>query len=157
LFPVLANFGARTELTRFPWSAWSSAVLEQVDPSDGSHRAVHLFLLPGKYPDLPFEFFPRDCRGWWHFVLRCTNAGDPPRLLTIRISDIAHNQEYADRYNWAFTLAPGANEIRIPLADVAAAPQTRKLDLGNVAAVVAFAFNLREPGDLLIRQLRLTR
>ena len=77
--------------------------------------------------------------------------------MTIRIHDIGHNHDYGDRYNRTFTLVPGANEIRISLADVEAAPRTRKLDLGNVAAVVAFAYNLQEPRDLLFRQLRLTR
>jgi hypothetical protein len=156
-FPVLADFGARAELTRFGWSARSPAVLERASRADGGHQVLHLFLSPGTYPGLTFEFFPRDWRGWGYFVLDCTNPGGAPFPLTIRINDLKHNQEYADRYNRTFTLVPGANEIRIPLADVEAAPRTRKLDLGNVALVVAFSYNLREPRDLLIRQLRLTR
>lgn len=156
-FPVLADFGARSELSRFGSSARSPAVLERATRADGGHQVLHLFLSPGTYPGLTFEFFPRDWRGWGYFVLDCTNPGDAPFPLTIRINDRTHNQEYADRYNRTFTLAPGANEIRIPLADVEAAPRTRKLDLGNVALVVAFSYNLREPRDLLLRQLRLTR
>jgi len=156
-FPVLADFGARSELTRFTWSESSSAVLEQADPIDGSRMILHLFLLPGKYPGLSFEFFPRDWRGWGYFVLVCTNPGKELLPLTIRINDIEHNQEYDDRYNQTFMLTPGVNAIRIPLADVESAPQTRKLDLGHVALVVAFAYELREPRELLIRQFRLSR
>jgi hypothetical protein len=156
-FPVLADFGARSELSRFTWSDSSSAVLDQADSMDSSRKALHLFLLPGKYPGLSFEFFPRDWRGWPNLVLVCTNPADAPLLLTIRISDLAHNQEYSDRYNQSFTLVPGTNEIRIPLADVESAPQTRKLDLGHVASVVAFVYELREPRELFIQQLRLSQ
>ncbi len=156
-FPVLADFSTRAELTRFDWSAQSRAVLEPADRADSGHRVLHLFLSPGTYPGLTFEFFPRDWRGWSHFVLVCTNPGGAPFPLTIRINDLKHNQEYTDRYNGTFMLAPGVSEIRVPLADVEAAPRTRKLDLGNVALVVAFSYNLREPRELLIRQIRLER
>jgi hypothetical protein len=156
-FPVLADFGARSELTRFTWSAWSSAVLEQADRMDGSHQALRLSLSPGKYPGLSFEFFPRDWRGWRQFVLVCANPGKEPLPLTIRINDIEHNQEYEDRYNRTFTLAPGANEIRMLLSDVESAPRTRKLDLARVELVVAFVYDLREPRELLLHEIRLTR
>lgn len=156
-FPVLADFSTRAELTRFGWSTQSRAVLEPADRADSGHRVLHLFLSPGTYPGLTFEFFPRDWRGWSHFVLVCTNPGSTPFPLTIRINDLKHNQEYTDRYNGTFMLVPGVSEIRILLADVEAAPRTRKLDLGNVALVVAFSYNLQEPRELLIHQLRLTR
>jgi len=154
-FPVLADFGIPSEITRFTWSAWSSAVVERTGLPDDNQRRLRLSLSPGQYPGFSFEFFPRDWRGWGHFVIACTNPGDTPLLLTIRINDIAHNQEYTDRYNRTFSLVPGPNEIRVPLADVESAPRTRKLDLAHVGLVVAFAYELREPHELLIHQLRL--
>ena len=57
-FPVLADFGARAELTRRTWSAWSSAVLEPADRRDGSAQVLHLFLSPGTYPGPGLRVLP---------------------------------------------------------------------------------------------------
>jgi hypothetical protein len=154
-FPILADFGASSELTRFTWSQWSSANLVAADGPDARRRVLRLALSPGKYPGLSFEFFPRDWRAWRAFVLVCTNPGAEPLPLTIRIDDLAHNHEYADRYNGAFWLAPGRNEIRIPLSDVASAPRSRRLNLAQVKSVVLFAHNLEKPHELLVQELRL--
>jgi len=156
-FPILADFRAPSELGRFAWSSWSSAVLERADGSGGGTPALHLSLSPGKYPGLTFKFFPRDWRGWREFVVVCTNPGAAPFPITIRIDDIAHNHDYSDRYNRTFGLTPGRNEIRIPLSDVQSAPRDRKLDLARVSSVILFAYELREPRTLLIHEFRLAR
>ncbi len=151
-FPVLADFGAASELERFGHSEESRAAIE---PVDGGQHALRLTLLPGAYPGIAFDYFPCDWRGWRRLVITCSNPDGRPLPLTVRIHDRQHNQEYTDRYNRTFQVPPGRSEIDIPLSEVAAAPRGRTLDLARVAGVVVFSGGLRERRTLLIDDIRL--
>ena len=120
-------------------------------------HALRLELKPGPYPGLSFKFFPRDWRGWGALILVCTNPEASPLRLTVRVDDMEHNEDYGDRYNRSFDLAPGPGEIRIPLREIETAPAGRALDLGRVRSVVLFAYRLQEERELLVDSLRLVR
>ena len=152
-FPVLADFTRPEELDRFDWNhstpSWTAA-------ADG-HRAVHVTLWPGRYPGFALEYFPGDWRGYRHLVLAAANPAGAPLPMVIRIDDEQHNQHFDDRFNARFVLAPGWNEIRVPLAEVEAAPRGRRLDLSRVEQVIVFSHGLRERRDLVLESLRLER
>ena len=154
-FPILADFSTRSEMDRFSWSRLAIVSRERAVGPDKSRHVMRLTLLPGRYPGFSLKFFPRDWRGWREFVLVCSNLGRGPIPLTVRIDDLAHNHDYYDRFNRTFSLQPGRNEVRIPLADVQSAPRGRSLDLGQIQTVIAFSANLSEPGNLLLYELRL--
>jgi hypothetical protein len=156
-FPILAEFAMSSELNRFRFSREARASLVTMPSSAGPARALRLELEPGLYPGLSFQFFPRDWRGWQEFILVCTNQESAPIRLTLRIDDMEHNENYGDRYNRSFDIAPGRHEIRAPLREVEAAPAGRILDLGRVRSVVLFAHRLQEERELLIHSVRLAR
>lgn len=156
-FPVLADFHRPSELSRFHFSREARPSLVTIRSSEGSARALRLALAPGTYPGLSFQFFPRDWRSWREFILVCTNQGAAPLRLTLRIDDMGHNENYADRYNRSFDMDPGRNVIRVPLREVEVAPAGRLFDLGHVRSVVLFAYRLEEERELLIHSVRLAR
>jgi hypothetical protein len=156
-FPVLADFRWSSELNRFRFAREARASLVTIQSSAGSARALRLELAPGTYPGFSFQFFPRDWRSWREFILVCTNQGAAPLRLTLRIDDMGHNENYADRYNRSFDMDPGRNVIRVPLREVEVAPAGRLFDLGHVRSVVFFAYRLEEERELLIHSVRLTR
>jgi hypothetical protein len=156
-FPVLADFRRSSELNRFRFSREARASLVTVESPERSARALRLALAPGVYPGLSFQFFPRDWRGWREFILVCTHQGTAPLRLTLRIDDMGHNENYADRYNRSFDMYPGHNVIRVPLREVEVAPAGRMFDLGHVRSVVLFAYRLQEERELLIHSVRLAR
>ncbi len=157
-FPVLASFNRAEEIDRFEWSALASASLVRLDRGGaGQRRAVQVTFSPGEYPGFTLKYFPRDWRGFQQFVLSCTNVSDVPFDVTIRLDDMQHNEDYFDRFNRSYVLAPGRNEIVIPLAAVEAAPLGRKFDLGRVRSVMIFAYRLKASREILVESLRLDR
>jgi hypothetical protein len=80
-----------------------------------------------------------DWRG--HSVLKIdlVNPGDRSLRLVVRVHDAMHDQRHEDRFNRAFTLAPGSRRVlEIPIDDIESAPRGRPLDLSRVAAIGLF-------------------
>lgn len=78
-----------------------------------------------------------------------------PFDLVLRIHDARHDQAYTDRYNRPLTLAPGANRIRIPLAEVRDAPAGRRMDMAHIAGVILFIPDATGPVTFCTGPLRL--
>jgi hypothetical protein len=156
-FPVLAGFDTPRELDRFRWPPETRAAILATEGMDGPVPALRLELMPGPFPGVSLMYFPRDWRGWKELVLECTNPGDAPLRLTVRIDDLEHDHHFDDRFNRSFDVNPGRREIRVPLADVEAAPAGRILDLGRVRSVVLFVNRLQAERALLVNRLRLDR
>jgi hypothetical protein len=157
-FPVLADFSRAGELERFKWSPFATGSLIQTDEGGARRRqALRVSLSPGLFPGFTLAYFPRDWRGFRAFVLAYANRSSVSFEMTVRIDDLRHNNEYHDRFNRGYQIAPGRHEIRIPLAVVEAAPRGRKLDLGSVRTVVVFARDLKTPREFVVECLRLER
>jgi len=152
-FPVLADFGRVEELERFEWSHSTPSWPDPGAPGSG----VKVTLWPARYPGFALEFFPRDWRAYRHLVFAATNPSAEPLPITIRVDDEQHNQRYSDRFNARYVLAPGRNEIRVPLAAVELAPSGRRMDLSRIHEVTVFSANLRAPRELVVESLRLEK
>lgn len=61
----------------------------------------------------------------------------------VRLQDESHTCDRSDRYERTFRLAPGVHKIKIPLTEVASAPQGRKM---NLARMGSSHFILIDPG-----------
>ncbi len=59
-------------------------------------------------------------------------------MLTIRVHDAKHNQDFSDRFNIRLQIRPGLNEIEIMLSQVVRGPSDREPDLENVAGIGLF-------------------
>ncbi len=147
-FPLLASFERERELSRFEFGADRSATLTWTLDGEGRRTpALRVDLPAGKYPGFALSYFPRDWRRMRALQLLLVNPEPTPFEITVRIDDADYDYklDVADRYNRSFLLTAGANRIDIPLADVAAAPRDRRLDLGRVQSVLVYAVDLAQP------------
>ncbi len=90
---------------------------------------------PGLYLGEPYP----DWRAFSSLSLDLTNPAERPLELTLRIHDVRHDYEYADRFNWRITLPPQTREmVRIPLATVRNATRGRQMDMQHIAGLLLF-------------------
>lgn len=155
-FPLLAGFETPFEADRWEGNAQRSVVAAPAPRSGPALRAV---LGTERYAGLFLTAFPGDWRGYSTLAVELHNPMAQPLRLTCRIHDRAHAetavQAYQDRFNRSVLLQPGWTSLRIELAEVAAAPLGRRLDLGRVAGVGFFAIELEAPVVLHLADLRL--
>jgi VanZ family protein len=89
-----------------------------------------------------------DWRAYGRLLVDLTNPETQPHRLTLRVHDRTHNNEHHDRFNRSIDVpAETRMLIEIPLADVASAPSSRRMNLSQVAGVMIFASSQPELGD----------
>jgi len=94
----------------------------------------------GRWPGLTHAEPEPDWSGRSALVVDVANSGAEPLTLTLRVHDAGHDNHAEDRFNRDFTLGAGARQqISVPLAEIAAAPAGRTLDLSRVAGLILFA------------------
>ncbi len=118
------------------------ATMARIDLTPGLYSG---FLLDEPYPD------------WSHYQrLAFTVSSESPVNLSIRIHDDWHNQQYDDRFNRQFAVAPGPPlRVSIPLEDVRKAPAHRQLDMRRIRGIVMFAYQLEHPLQIHLGEVRL--
>lgn len=156
-FPVLSNFESTLELSRWEGSAGRSLGRSRSRTGRG---ALRIELGTGEYSGASLRYFPGDWRGYRALAFSVFNPGPGALTLGCRIHDLAHlrgDQPYSDRFNRGFVLGPGWTDVEIPLADVAAAPEGRALDLGQVEGLGLFVHRLAAPRTIHLDAVRLVR
>lgn len=157
-FPVLAAFDSPLETGRWTGSAKRSRV--RLGP-EGGGWVLRLELDQDPYAGAFLEHAPGNWKGYALLQLDFLNPDADPLDVTLRIHDQRHGtspvQLAHDRFNRRFRLHPGWNRVRVSLAEVAAAPRDRSLDLGRVAALGFFATALLHPRMLYLAEIRLLR
>lgn len=106
----------------------------------GDRASLRIDIVRGEWPGLTHLEPAPDWRDYTSLRLDLTNPGARPLPLTVRVHDREHNRQLGDRYNGDFVLEPVARHVvTIPLAEVAAAPAGRLLNLGAVDGLIVFA------------------
>jgi len=140
------SYGIEIDTTRLP-SAWRR---------DDDPQSLRIRIRGGSFPRLTLIEPQPDWRGYSRLMLDVTNPEDRPLMLTLRVHDRDHdNVRAADRFNRKITLA--ASERRVlsfPLAEIAASPAGRGMDMSRIASVILFGKN---GSDLAGREYYLTR
>jgi len=147
-FPVIFDFNA----------SWQQRFLtkDHCDVLTDSRRGLLIFR-PGEYPGITIEEPYPNWNGWDRLTFQVSSSMPRPVSLVVRIDDAHHNNEDWDRFNRSFTIKPGDNAISIPIADVRAAPKTRKFDLAHVRRIFLFVPAPKESFALEVSEIRLTR
>ena len=84
--------------------------------------------------------------------------GESPGQLRVRVHDQLHRsfrRRPDDRYNHWFDLEPGLQQVRIPLADIVAAPERREMDLSRMEGVGVFAARNNDGKRFEVVEIRL--
>jgi hypothetical protein len=141
IFPALAAFADRCDLyfLQPQWARVALAALPPVHASGGREQGLHVTLLAGDWPGVDFYEPAPDWRGFSTLALDFVNPTDQPQHLAIRIHDAHHNNQFTDRFNRKFDIAPLARStVRMSLADIESAPQGRRMDLQHIADFLIF-------------------
>jgi VanZ family protein len=136
----LASFEDALELDR--WSFTDSRASRARDHATEGRFALRLELAPGRYPGAGLDSLAPDWSGHSRLRADVYLEGDAPLDLRVKVEDERHTGQLSDRFQRVVRLEPGPSRIEIPLSDVAAGPQGRRLDLGHVAQLRFFAVDL---------------
>ena len=86
--------------------------------------------------------FESDWRSLSYFKFDVFNPGDHTVELNLRINDTHHNNQYRDRFNRVFPLAPGASAITFAIDEVLTLGEPpdegRTMDMSNINRLVFF-------------------
>lgn len=110
------------------------------------------------YSGIKFSRLMRDWRSFNHLRVDIYNADAQPFMMSIRVHDIYHKRsdwDASDRFNRSFVLNPGWNYLQFSLADIAAAPAKRTMDMANISWVEIFVGKLPTSKTIYIDNLRL--
>jgi len=151
-FPLLGSFETRMEMER--WEIEEGHERIAMHATNGK-RSLRVDLSPGLYPGITLSYPCRDWRGYYTLSYDVFLDGTTFLPLSVRINDLAHNEEYDDRYIGTFSLRPGPNRITISLAEVEHAPRGRKMDMGRISILCIFSYKLKEPRTVYFDNFRL--
>ncbi len=156
-FPVLADFDNRwlNGFVRAADTARWQTVPAPVAWRGHDSIVARLDQFPGDWPGLHlFEVEP-DWSNYTVFSFDVFNPSQTVARVTVRISDIAHNHMYPDRFNRMYKFKPGAQHIEISLDKVRSAPRTREMDLTRMKAVIIYTYRLNEERTLYFDNIQL--
>jgi VanZ family protein len=98
----------------------------------------------GNYPGIAVVEVQPDWSGYNTLNFSIHSVSEREIGLVLRIHDMAHNQEFSDRFNTELLIKPGSNAFRFGLDQIQDGPTVRGLDLKNIAGVILFS---RESSD----------
>ncbi len=153
---VLYDFEKDGDLDRLHWKC---RVLYALSPLHAVHgrRSLRMDLYPSTYPGLSPRLMLHDWRGFESLRFEIFNPGAETLHITVRIDDREDTPPYADRYNRRFTLRPGMNAMRIPIAGLTTSGTGRLLNPAAISRFMFFVVNPAKRRTLFVDYLRLCR
>ena len=153
--PVLASFEGPLEMLR--WKPVDCRIKRTRDHATHGLASLRMELDKADYPGIASRGLLHDWSKSKYKTLAFDVTVDegPPVELYVRVQDAGHTCDPADRFERTFRLGPGDHKIAIPLADVAAAPAGRTMDLSRVTDVHIIALDLDRPRVLYVDNIRL--
>jgi hypothetical protein len=154
-FPVLSDFETPSEADR-----WAGNSRFSIDHSVYFHgkSSLKVMLNTSLYSGASLKYFPGDWHKYRLLHLSIFNPDKEAINITVRIHDKRHSltgQAYTDRFNRSYHLLEGWNHIRIPLDEVANAPENRRLELDNVQLLGLFVTRLGNSRSIYIDYVHL--
>jgi hypothetical protein len=81
-----------------------------------------------------------DWRPFTRLMIDLTNPESKSLMLTLRIHDRLHNNEYSDRFNRRINLPARTRlTVEIPVIEISAGPRLRQMDVSRIAGIMLFA------------------
>jgi hypothetical protein len=158
-FPLLSSFERTREL--HTWYAHEATLDTSVIWATHGAKSLRVRGLTGtKFPGANFSEPVANWQSFSALELDVFNPGGTPLTLRITVSDEAHaNSGYAhtDRFADSVELPPGKHvPVRIKLADVQSAPESRQMDLSQINSLNLFVQSPESDFELMIDNVRLT-
>ena len=134
-FPVLSDFETVFEIDR--WKDEEKLVVSKGFARHGEY-SLQVQLTTDKYSGVSLTYFKRNWQGFENLFFSVYNPDDKVLEFVCRIHDLAHNNNFNDRFNRRFLLEKGWNDLVVSLHDIEKSPENRLLDLGEIEAIGFF-------------------
>ncbi len=156
-FPVLSDFETPMEASR--WNGGAEIEISR-DVAQSSRSSLKVLLNTSKYSGTFLEYFPRNWQGFSVLSFEVYNPSSEPLQITCRVHDREHTrgiQYFSDRFSKRYLLKKGWNTVLIDLEEVANAPKSRRMDMGEIYALGIFATQLPKPRVIYLDNVRLLK
>lgn len=151
--PMLASFEHPLELSR--WAPAESRLDRVQQHATDGQWSLRVDLAAGTYPGVSMMWTPRDWTGYSELAFDVHLDDGPPLAVVVKIVDEQTSWDASDRFERTVRLVPGENGVRIALAEVAAAPADRALDLTRVFLFQIFTVHPDRPRTLHLDHVHL--
>jgi len=156
-FPLLASFERSVDLGA--WTEQQSTMRRTSEWASHGEHSLQLDLSPGRFSGITMIWPIMDWRGYDLFTWDIHNTTSAPIDLTLKIHDLLHFNrgfEPADRYEIHFEVLPTTvHSLSVKLADIAVAPESRSMNMDQIALVELFATDLPAAHTVLLDNMRL--
>jgi hypothetical protein len=140
-FPVLLDFTQQLD-SYFLVPQWAHLDLHSMPPrwaQRPGESTLRVRFDTGPWPGIDFTEPGPDWREYRDLALDITNPTDSELLVVLRVHDVHHNFQYADRFNRTLRVpAQTRSVLRVPIADIQSAPAGRPMDLTQIADFMLF-------------------
>jgi hypothetical protein len=150
---LLGSFEDDLELSR--WSPHEAAIERSREHVAHGRWSLRVGLTTATYTGVGSRHLPRDWSRYDELVFDVTLDDGPDLMLITKVYDEPHNLETEDRFNRGLRLSAGRQRLRVPLAEIAAAPRGRRMDLTRVASLQFFTVRPPEARTLWFDSIRL--
>ncbi len=154
-FPTLGDFENRFEEDR--WAGESTFRITDELARSGV-RSLRVDLDTTTYSGVALRHFPGDWTGYSTLVFSVFNPSTNSLDLVCKVNDRKHRRlgyEYRDRFNKVLAVLPGWNDYSISMEAIRTAPQTREMDLSEIATLQLFAVRLPTPRTIYLDRIAL--
>ena len=158
---LLARAAALPELMTFDhgwervlYRSYGGAAVIRIPLGDDKDLVAVVSMGRAQYSGLVIEPYP-DWRGYTALRFSILTLGHTPRRVTLRIDDVAHNGQYSDRFNRVFEIDSSVSEFVIPLSEISALENGRRLRLDAVRSMIFFMVNTDGSEKIIIDDIRL--
>jgi hypothetical protein len=158
-FPMLASFERSSDLGA--WSGHHAKIRRTAEWATAGQYSLQVDFSPGRFSGANLVWPVRDWSGHDRLRWDIHNPSATPISATVKIYDVPHTfqgYERADRFQTTVEIPPASmHEFSIELTDVAAAPETRAMDMKQITAVELFVEDLPAARILHLDNMRLVR
>jgi VanZ family protein len=152
-FPVLADFKQRIDpyFIKSQWAALDLMPLPKPWAARPGELAMRVTFATGPWPGVDFPEPSPDWSGYRTLALDITNPAATELMLRLRVHDVYHDNRVEDRFNRTLQIPPMTRTVlRIPIADIQSAPQTRSMDLRQIADYLLFRSSESQVGEMYV-------
>ena len=150
--PELISFDHGWE--RVLYRSYGGAAVIRIPLGDDGSLVAVVSMGRAQYSGLVIEPYP-DWRGYTALRFSILTLGHTPRRVTLRIDDVSHNGQYSDRFNREFEIDSSVSEFVVPLSEISALENGRRLRLDAVRSMIFFMIDTDGSEKIIIDDIRL--
>lgn len=159
LFPLLLDFDTAA-LTGFVSSKKQAELTTENAPAGwvrNQTKVGRLQVAPSSWPGVFVPVAVADWRKFDYLNVQVFSTNTETVFLAVRVDDVYYLDGSGDNFDRKFSIAPGVNDLRIPLEEVRQAPPSRHMDMQQIQLIFIYVPQPETVMELYLDNLRLER